>query len=342
MTFNLLLDQVITLLKVDAACIWIYDAPQHILEFAVERGLGLNRSRLASQRLDRSLAGKAARQRGLVHISDLHEAEPDDMSPAVGRGFTAYLAAPLLAKGQIQGVLEVYHRAPLQPDAEWIEFLETLAGDAAIAIDNAALFNKLQRSNTDLAVAYDRTLEGWSRALELRDHEIEGHSQRVTNLAVRLGREIGLNDADLLHLRRGALLHDIGKMGVPDQILHKPGPLDDDEWVIMRRHPQFAEGMLAPIPYLKPALDIPLYHHEKWDGSGYPYGLKGALIPLATRVFALVDVWDALLSERPYRPAWSHEQTLDYIQTQSGVHFDPAVVAAFIKLLPDMQDWGLP
>jgi PAS domain S-box-containing protein/putative nucleotidyltransferase with HDIG domain len=338
-TFNLLLDQLTNLLKVDAACIWIYDPPQHSLEFAAERGLGLNRTRLERQRLDRSLAGQAARLRRLVQVPDIKNITDSDSQPAVSRDFTAYLAVPLLAKGQIQGVLEVYHRSPLQPDAEWIEFLETLAGDAAIAIDNASLFANLQRSNAELAVAYDRTLEGWARALELRDHEIEGHSQRVTNLAVRLGREIGLNDADLLHLRRGALLHDIGKMGVPDQILHKPGPLDEQEWQIMRRHPKFAEAMLSPIPYLKPALDIPLYHHEKWDGSGYPYGLKGALIPLPARIFALVDVWDALLSERSYRPPWSREQTVGYIQEQSGSHFDPAVVEAFLKLLLNLEEW---
>jgi putative nucleotidyltransferase with HDIG domain len=207
-----------------------------------------------------------------------------------------------------------------------------LARQAAIAIDNTELFNGLQRSNAELVLSYDTTLEGWSRALELRDRETEGHTQRVTEMTLRLARALGMSDKELSHARRGALLHDIGKMGVTDAILLKPGPLTDEEWDIMRQHPQFAYEMLSPIAYLRPALDIPYCHHEKWDGTGYPRGLKGEEIPLAARIFAVVDVWDALRSDRPYRPAWPKEKALEHIRAGSGTHFDPKVVEAFLEM----------
>jgi putative nucleotidyltransferase with HDIG domain len=194
------------------------------------------------------------------------------------------------------------------------------------------LFNGLQRSNSELGLAYDATLEGWSRALDLRDKETEGHTQRVTEMTLRLANAMNLDATDMTHLRRGALLHDIGKLGVPDRILLKPGPLTDDEWDIMRQHPQYAYDMLLPIPFLAPALAIPYCHHEKWDGSGYPRGLKGDAIPLAARIFAVADVWDALRSDRPYRRGWEEEKVCNYIREQSGKHFDPKVVEVFVAL----------
>jgi len=184
----------------------------------------------------------------------------------------------------------------------------------------------------ELAVAYDTTIEGWARALELRDQEAEGHSQRVTELALRLARAMGISEEYLVLFRRGALLHDIGKMGIPDVILLKPDALTEEEWTIMRKHPIYAYDMLSPIAYLRPALDIPYCHHEKWDGTGYPRGLKGDQIPLAARIFAVVDVWDALRSDRPYRAAWPEEEVWEYIREQSGKHFDPQVVEAFLKI----------
>jgi putative nucleotidyltransferase with HDIG domain len=213
-----------------------------------------------------------------------------------------------------------------------LDFLEALAGQAAIAIDNATLFNNLQQSNIELLQAYDATLEGWSHFLDLRDKETEGHSQRVTEMTLKVGREMGMSDQDLKYARRGALLHDIGKLGVPDNILLKPGPLTEEEWTIMRRHPVYAQEILSRINYLRPSLDIPYCHHEKWDGSGYPKGLKEEQIPLAARIFALVDVWDALCSDRPYRPAWSEDKAMEYIKDQPGIHFDPKVVEIFLKL----------
>jgi putative two-component system response regulator len=191
----------------------------------------------------------------------------------------------------------------------------------------------IEAAHEKLLSAYDATIEGWSHAMDLRDKETEGHTLRVTDLAEELARMMGISGDDLLYMRRGALLHDIGKLGVPDAILLKPDKLTDEEWDIMYQHPQYAYNMIQPIEYLRPALDIPYCHHEKWDGSGYPRGLKGDEIPLVARIFAVVDVWDALTSDRPYRPAWEKEKALEYIEEQSGKHFDPFVVEQFFKMM---------
>jgi len=192
-----------------------------------------------------------------------------------------------------------------------------------------------QKSAEELRFAYDATLQGWSNALELREHETAGHSQRVVGATLELARRMGVDKEQLVHIQRGALLHDIGKMGIPDSILLKPGPLTEEEWKVMRLHPLYAYNLLSPIPYLTPALDIPYCHHERWDGSGYPRGLKGEEIPLPARIFALVDVWDALSSDRPYRKAWSHKRVFEYIQSQAGTHFDPQVVAIFLQWIQE-------
>ena len=191
---------------------------------------------------------------------------------------------------------------------------------------------KLREVNAQLLSAYEATIDGWSHALDLRDRETEGHSRRVTQLTIKLAQTVGMSDEEIMHIRRGALMHDMGKIGIPDSILHKPAQLSDEEWTIMRKHPQLAYDMLYPIEYLHPALVIPLNHHEKWDGTGYPRGLKGEEIPIAARLFAVVDVWDALTSDRPYRPAWSEDEALTYIREQSGKHFDPQVVELFFKV----------
>jgi putative nucleotidyltransferase with HDIG domain len=194
---------------------------------------------------------------------------------------------------------------------------------------------ELEEANQELAHAYDSTIQGWSAALDLRDRETEGHSRRVTEVTVLMARAMGLSDAEIVHIRRGALLHDIGKMGIPDAILLKPGPLTDDEWVIMRKHPEYAYSLLSGIDFLRPALDIPLYHHEKWDGTGYPHRLQGADIPLSARIFAIVDVWDALSSDRPYRAAWAPSKVMDHLRSLAGTHFDPAVVDVFADVIAE-------
>lgn len=192
---------------------------------------------------------------------------------------------------------------------------------------------QLQRAHTDLQEAYDKTIEGWVLALDLRDRETEGHTQRVTSMTVKLARIMGYTEDEITHIRRGALLHDMGKLGIPDEILQKPGPLTDDEWVIMRKHPEMAYQMLSQIKYLKEAITIPYYHHERWDGSGYPHKLKGTDIPLQARMFAVVDVWDALSSDRPYRKKIPYNDVLNYLKKESGHLFDPQVVEIFIQLL---------
>ena len=272
----------------------------------------------------------------IEQVSDLQSLNDVKHDPLLMlEGFVSYVGVPLIVKGQIKGVFEIFHRTPLTPNSEWMQFLQTLAGQAAIAIDNSQLFDNLQRSNQEIRQAYDTTLEGWARALELRDRETEGHTRRVTELTMRLATYMNTGDDELVNIYRGVLLHDIGKMGVPDQILRKTGPLNDSEWVEMRKHPQYAFDLLAPIPYLRPALDIPYCHHEHWDGSGYPRGLKGEQIPLSARIFSIVDIWDALLSDRPYRKAWPKDKVKDYLRDISGTILDPKIVDTFLAMVSD-------
>jgi PAS domain S-box-containing protein/putative nucleotidyltransferase with HDIG domain len=332
-TLNIILDQAVDHLQVDAAAVLLCKPYSQMLEYVVIRGL--HRADLPQTQLyiGEGCAGYAALHRQIVHLpADVADATETLLQPPFGDEFPTYYGVPLIIKGKVEGVLELHHRVSLDPDAEWLHFLETIAGQATVAIEHAMLFESLQRSNIELVRAYDTTLEGWARALELRDKETEGHAQRVTTLTVQLARQMGLNEAALVHIRRGALLHDIGKMGIPDSILLKPGPLTDDEWTIMRQHPVMAYEMLAPVAYLRPALDIPYCHHERWDGSGYPRGLKATQIPQAARIFAVVDVWDALRFDRPYSKAWPKDKVREHIRSLSGTHFDPQVVEAFLRL----------
>jgi HD-GYP domain-containing protein (c-di-GMP phosphodiesterase class II) len=341
LTLNVILDQVCTQLGVDAADVLILSEHTQELECTAIRGFRSDDALHTHMKIGEGYAGRSALQRRTLRVDRLTNTGDLERSLLlVGEDFVSYFAVPLIAKGQVKGVLEIFHREPLDPDQEWLGFLETLAGQTAIAVDNASLFEGMQQSNIELARAYDDTLEGWSRTLDLRDKETEGHSQRVTEMTVRLARAMDVSDAEMVHVRRGALLHDIGKMGIPDAILHKPGPLTDEEWEIMRLHPTYAYELLSPIAFLGPALDIPYCHHEKWDGTGYPRGLKGEQIPLAARIFAVADVWDALRSNRPYRKARPREMAYAYIREQSGKHFDPEVVEAFLKL--DMPDQNTP
>lgn len=334
LALNVLLDQVTTQLQVHAAAVLLLNPHTQVLEAAATRGFRSNEIQRTRLRLGEGLAGRAALERRMVSSENLAEA---------GRSFTraellakerfvAYYAAPLVAKGQIEGVLEVFHRGPFEPTTDWLDFFTALAGQAAIAVDNVHLFSNLQTANLELKAAYDNTLEGWVRALDLRDKETEGHTQRVTDLTVRLAKSLGVPEADLVHVYRGALLHDIGKMAIPDAVLLKPGPLTPDERQIIERHPVYAYEFLSAIPYLRQALDIPYCHHEKWDGTGYPRGLKGEQIPLVARIFAVVDVWDALRSDRPYRKGWTDEKALQYIREQAGSHFDRKIVESFFKV----------
>lgn len=339
-----LLEQAVNELVIDAACVWIKD--QRTLSLYWLDGIGFRGLAEEQSRVIKSgdaWAGQIAFSGDAISFPDLDRDTrgwkvPDYMKD---EGFQAYYALALKSKGQIKGVLELFSRNPLYPQADWAGFIETLANQAAMAIDNFQLYEQLQQSNASLTLAYDATLEGWSRAIELHDQETEGHSQRVADMTVRLAQYLGMNSADLLHLRRGALLHDVGKMGISDKILQKPERLTKDETRIIQQHPEYAYRMLSPINYLKPALDIPYCHHERWDGTGYPRGLKGEEIPIAARIFAIVDVWDALRSNRSYRPSWTVEQVKEYLFSQSGRQFDPQVVIAFFELMGWKKGEGL-
>ncbi|MGZ9166421.1 MAG: HD domain-containing phosphohydrolase, partial [Anaerolineales bacterium] len=333
-TLDILLSQVISQLQVDAADILLRDPNGRTFTYTAGKGFRTTAIETASLHM---VDSQAVRERRLIHVENLENKPDSRLLTKLGatEDFVSYFGAPLIVKGKVNGVLEVFHRAPLQPYPDWLDFLHTLAGQAAIAIEDTALFENLERSNRELSQAYDATIEGWSRALDLRDKETEGHTQRVTALTMDLARAFRLPEEELLHIRRGALLHDIGKMGVPDNILLKPGELTAEEWVRMRSHPGHAYDLLKPIAFLAPALDIPYCHHEKWDGTGYPRGLKGQEIPLAARLFAVVDVWDALLSDRPYRKGWTSEQARQYIRDQAGIYFDPKAVETFLDMIKE-------
>jgi len=334
LALDIFLEQVQTDLGVEAAAVLLYEPHGQTLQPTAGRGFDAPLAE-AQLRLGEALAGYAALEQRTVHVPDLRV---DDRAGAAielaaQAGFVGYWAVPMLTKGQLQGVIELYTRRPLVPDAEWFEFLETFADQGAIAVESAQLFRSLERSNVELQLAYDRTIEGWAHALDLKDEETAGHSKRVTRLTVRMAQRVGMDAKEIVHVQRGALLHDIGKMGVPDSILLKRGPLTPEERTEIEKHTVYAFELLAPIDFLRPALDIPYCHHEKWDGGGYPRGLKGAQIPLPARIFAIVDVFDALTSDRPYRAAWSRERTLAYIAEQAGSHFDPDLVVAFLELV---------
>ncbi len=333
LTLNILLEQATAFLRVDAACVLRLEANSQILEYAAGRGFRGNSVALACLRIGESLAGRAARERRVVLAPALAESEPAALRRRLfaEEGFAAYFAAPLLAKGRVKGVLEFFHRAPLTPDPEWVQVMQGLAGQAAIAIDNAELFGNLQRSNIELALSYDATIEGWARALALRGQEAQDHSARVVALSLQIARALKMSEEQLTHVRRGALLHDIGNMGVPDSILLKPGALTDVERAHMQKHPEYAKEILSSIPFLRAALEIPYCHHERWDGTGYPRGLRGEAIPLAARVFAVVDVWDALCAARPHRPGWKEPDARAYMRAQAGKAFDPRVVEVFLN-----------
>lgn len=335
MTMEVLISQLINSLDVHAACVLAYNPEKDSLDYVIAQGFRTKSLQHTSLKMGEGLAGKAARERALVQIPDLREQVTSlEKSPMLGKeNFVSYLAHPLVAKGDLVGVLEVFHRERLDPDPEWINFLDALARVAGIAIDRLNLFNDLSRSNYELQQAYDATIEGWARAIEMRDNSTSEHSRRVGALTINLARKLGIRGESLTHIRRGALLHDIGKMAIPDGILLKTGKLTDDEWQLMKKHPQYAYDMLSSIEYLVPALDIPYCHHERWDGTGYPQGLTGEEIPLAARIFAVVDVWDALQSDRSYRDAWPEEKAVQHLKDECGKHFDAHVVKAFLELI---------
>jgi len=335
LVIDIFMVQLIQDLDVDAVAVLLYEPVLHVLRPMMGRGFDVELRQRAVQRLGEGPAGRAAIEQRSVFIPDLNAEDGWGVAvePEHQTEYVSYMAVPMVAKGQLQGVIELYSREALEATDEWLEFLETYADQGAIAIENSQLLRSLERSNVELQRAYDRTIEGWANALDLKDEETAGHSKRVTEMTVRLARHLGVPPDEVVHIQRGALLHDIGKMGIPDHILLKKGPLTPEEFEVMKQHPVYAYELLSPIEFLRPALHIPHAHHERWDGTGYPRGLKGEQIPLAARIFAVVDVYDALTSERPYREAWTPERAKEYIREASGSHFDPEVVAAFFELI---------
>jgi GAF domain-containing protein len=334
-----ILRQITGQLGVDAADILLLNQRTRMLEFAAGHGFRTYNLAPAAVMIGQGYAGTAALERRTVSVPALDGQQVSSLfSPGLAReNFASYYAIPLITKGQVEGVLEIYHRTLLKPTDDWFEFLATLAGTTGVAIDSASLFRDLQRSNVELTLAYDTAIESWARALEASGRETQAHTQRVAHWTVQLASELHVDEREFNDLRRGALLHDIGKLVIPENILNKPGSLDSREWEITKSHPRLGYELLSPIKNLSAALDIPLRHHERWDGSGYPDGLRGDRIPLAARIFAVVDVHDALLSDRPYRPAWTKHAARMYLQEQSGILFDPAVVKAFLNIVGDYQ-----
>jgi len=331
-TLKVLLDRLISQLGIDAATVLLLDQDSLYLKCAASLGFKTNSIRNTSVRMGKGHAGQAAFERQILIIPDLNDTLTNSLRD---EEFRSYVAVPLVAQGKVMGVLELFHRNTIDPSPDWLGFLELMAAQAAIAVDNATLFHDLQRTNTELTLAYDATLEGWGRTLELRDEDTKGHTERVTGMTVQFARLMGMDEKEIVQLRRGAMLHDIGKIGIPDALLLKPGPLSPEEREIMERHTVYAYELLKPIKFLHASLDIPYCHHEKWDGSGTPRGLKGEAIPQFARIFAVVDVWDALMSDRPYRPAWPLDKVKEYIRERSGTEFDPQVVETFFRYMED-------
>lgn len=280
------------------------------------------------------LAGKPSEERRSIWIQDMQDSNLllRPVSPLMQDGFRSYLALPLIGHNDYLGILEVVWRAPQEVQPSQLDFLERMAEHIAFTMERTSIVKDLRQRNKELASTYNAMIEGLSRALELRDLETEGHTRRVSVLMMRFVEHMQIPAEQWDAIRQGALLHDIGKLGIPDAILLKPGSLTPQERQVMQQHAVYGYNVLAPIINLRPTLDIALYHHERWDGSGYPYGLIGEQIPLVARLFAVVDVFDALTSDRPYRPAWSHVQAIEYIKEQAGKQFDARVVQLFLQI----------
>ena len=328
------MDSLIALMRAERGFLMLRDSSSGELSVRIARGIDHVNLEEEAFIVSRTIVGKVASTGEAILTTNAQE-DPrfqNQMSVAAYQ-LRSILCAPLKIKNELIGVIYVDNRARSGIFKEHDrEVIRAFSDQAAVAIDNAQLFEDLQDKNEELEKAYQATLEGWVSALDMRDKETEGHTQRVRVLTERLARSMGVSEDQMIHITRGALLHDIGKMAIPDGILLKPGPLTDEERELIKRHPQLAYDMLRRIDFLLPAIDIPYCHHEKWDGTGYPRGLKGEDIPFAARIFPVIDVWDALTSDRPYRKAMHHEEVREHIKADSGTHFDPRVVEAFLAM----------
>ena len=338
-TMHMIVIQATSQLGIDAVDMLLLNPQTQMLRFAAQSGFQSQEVETTQLWLGESQAGRVAMERRSRHLYD-----PDGIATYFSsnevlkrENFIAYDAVPLVVKGEVKGVLEAFHRAPYTVSEETQELLEALALLTAIAIDHAEIFEQLQRKNQDLHITLEATIESWAHSLELWDYETKRHSIRVVTLTEKLAQWMGISGDQLTNIRRGALLHDIGKIGIPDSIYQKPGKLTSDEWIEIVKHPGKAYEILNNIPFLRSALDIVYGHHERWNGNGYPQGLSGEQIPLAARIFAVVDIFDALMSSRSYKGPWSEENALNYLKETAGKELDPTVVEAFLNMYPILK-----
>jgi putative nucleotidyltransferase with HDIG domain/PAS domain S-box-containing protein len=334
---QLILEQIQAALEADIVVLYMLDKENDEFVCKVSNGLKLNSLNNIRIKFGQPYVGIAAEEKRTTKVFDFSSIDPASPLGHVIKSekINSQFCSPIIVGGKVTGVLEIFQRKPFIPSDEWFSYLEAMSFQTGIALEYGELYMELQKTYINLENSYEATIEGWSSALDLRDQETEGHSQRVTSLSIAMASKLGLDHEEVRRYRRGALLHDIGKIGIPDSILKKPGSLDKDEWKVMKSHPQMAANILKKIPYLADCIDIPLYHHERFDGKGYPTGLKGTEIPLSARVFSIIDVYDALTSDRPYRKAWTKTATIKYLRDMAGTQFDPAIVPVFIEMIGD-------
>jgi len=333
---DVVFDQISSQLQMECSLLYLQTNNSQQLSCQYSRGLAALRGNGSLVENPRPImANRVAASGEMIVIEDPIHTHPfsDEDLTFPYQEINFYAGAPLFNLGETIGVLEVCSTKPFSPDPEWKLYFQMIAGQAAIAIVHVNQFHDIRRLNAELLNSYENTLEGWAKVLEFKDRETKGHSDRVTQMTVNLGKALSLTAEELVHLKRGAVLHDIGKLCIPEKILFKDGPLDDAEWEIMKQHPIYAQEFVADIQFLQPATNILLFHHERWDGSGYPLGLKGKQIPLGARIFMVIDVWDALSYDRPYRKAWPEEKVREYLQVNAGVLFDPEIVERFLKMI---------
>jgi HD-GYP domain-containing protein (c-di-GMP phosphodiesterase class II) len=332
-TVNVILVHALRQLGVHAVDVLIYDAGTQKLKYV--GGQGFVAPTFEGSGIHAALANQVVREGQMIRYADLRRANNAwaHSRELMSEGFVTYLGVPLIASDRLVGVLEFFQRESFNPNGDWSRVMADIADRSGNAIGNALVTRQLQSANNELVSAYDALIDGWALALELRDFEPKGHTKRVTEMTMEFAHIMGIGAADLIHVRRGAMLHDVGKMGVPDSVLLKTESLTDEEWKIMRQHPVIAQAQLSGIELLRPALAIPYLHHEKWDGTGYPGGIAGEQIPFVVRLFSIVDVWDSLHSDRPYRKGWPADRVRQHIRDQGGKHFDPKLADLFVRLL---------
>lgn len=338
-TFKAISDVLSELVEADACIVLKYNPASRQFDLLATQGLDARALAKIHLYIENGLTRQVVGKRRSIQVENMTLSEDNEnhINLFSQEGFQAHITIPLINQRDLLGVLEVFWRETQYADTWKLEALQMIGEAITFAMEHTTVMEDLKRRNDELTTTYTATIEGLSRALELRDLETEGHTRRVSALTVRLAGHMQIPPDQCASIQQGALLHDMGKLGIPDAILLKPGSLTPQEWKVMQQHPLYAYNILAPIISLRQALDIPLYHHERWDGSGYPYGLKGEQIPLSARLFAVVDVYDALTSDRPYRSAWPRSQAVEYLREQAGQQFDPQVVAHFLELIKEVQ-----